>query len=30
MDNLHSFQPHNRLMVQSDHMLLLEVYNPTA
>src|SRR5262247_2450863 len=28
MDNLHSFQPHNPLIVQSDHTLLLEVHNP--
>src|SRR5262250_1103495 len=28
MDNLQSFQPHNPLIVQSDHTLLLEVHNP--
>src|SRR4029453_6586074 len=28
MDNLHSFQPHNPLIVQSDHTLLLEVHHP--
>ena len=28
MDNPHSFQPHNPLIVQSDHTLLLEVHNP--
>jgi DNA excision repair protein ERCC-3 len=28
MDNSHSFQPHNPLIVQSDHTLLLEVHNP--
>ena len=28
MDNLHSFQPHNPLIVQSDHTMLLEVHNP--
>src|SRR5262249_46901009 len=28
MDNLSSFQPHNPLIVQSDHTLLLEVHNP--
>src|SRR2546428_2731656 len=28
MDSSHSFQPHNPLIVQSDHTLLLEVHNP--
>ena len=28
MDNSSSFQPHNPLIVQSDHTLLLEVHNP--
>ena len=28
MDNLQSFQPHNPLIVQSDHTVLLEVHNP--
>jgi len=28
MDNPSSFQPHNPLIVQSDHTLLLEVHNP--
>ena len=28
MDSLHNFQPHNPLIVQSDHTLLLEVHNP--
>jgi DNA excision repair protein ERCC-3 len=28
MDNPQSFQPHNPLIVQSDHTLLLEVHNP--
>jgi len=28
MDNAPSFQPHNPLIVQSDHTLLLEVHNP--
>ena len=27
MDNLQSFQPHNPLIVQSDHTLLLEVHS---
>jgi DNA excision repair protein ERCC-3 len=28
MDNLSGFQPHNPLIIQSDHTLLLEVHNP--
>src|SRR6266487_5324615 len=28
MDHPSSFQPHNPLIVQSDHTLLLEVHNP--
>ena len=28
MESSHSFQPHNPLIVQSDHTLLLEVHNP--